>query len=33
MLRQFIGYEYLGYKYLGYEYKVWFETGGGEYII
>ena len=33
MLRQFIGYEYLGYKYLGYEYKVWFETGGGDYII
>ena len=33
MLRQFIGYEYLGYKYLGYEYKVWFETGGGEYIV
>ena len=20
-------------KQLGYEYKVWFETGGGEYII
>ena len=33
MLRQFIGYEYLGYKYLGYEYKVWFETGGGDYIV